>query len=470
MSCSTNRKVLVFILFTFSHSLVWGDEPMTPFREIKHNLVPLNNFYLDQTIISASYEEYGVSIIEADFTWQSTAAECSDDPAQLLLHYAWKQCPNPDQLPSAHLGHDLPDEFQGMMCSEKTPNGIDLCVYVYDDHNDDRMRRDMELLYKIRKLGIYVLPLTTGRSEQVKSYFAKVLTQYQVPCLDLSNIQVGKPPSFQYKDDRLSRIQGMECRQSNRPAVASYQILAVDQFCAIQSANILELLKRTRDREVERDENKRQDYNALLSLAHPAESPSAPAEPPRVRSSEDKREGVKIRRRLMLIFAFLSLCCALYIARTPTVIWTASFEIDQETGAISLFTKNPQGKLAWATTDPMIWLNDQTGIPLQKIPQSTGYYRLFLTMQPQVQQFTLHVNTTDTHIVYFDSRTTIYIHLASLEDNNNDSFVNNPTVEQEQEQPPNEEQEKLDVYESTLQYLVFYMENIKYFKEKVFTG
>ncbi|EIE84165.1 hypothetical protein RO3G_08875 [Rhizopus delemar RA 99-880] len=126
---------------------------MTPFREIKHNLVPLNNFYLDQTIISASYEEYGVSIIEADFTWQSTAAECSDDPAQLLLHYAWKQCPNPDQLPSAHLGHDLPDEFQGMMCSEKTPNGIDLCVYVYDDHNDDRMRRDMELLYKIRKLG-----------------------------------------------------------------------------------------------------------------------------------------------------------------------------------------------------------------------------------------------------------------------------------------------------------------------------
>lgn len=91
-------------------------------------------------------------------------------------------------------------------------------------------------------------------------------------------------------------------------------------------------------------------------------------------------------------------------------------------------------------------------------------------MQPQVQQFTLHVNTTDTHIVYFDSRTTIYIHLASLEDNNNDSFVNNPTVEQEQEQPPNEEQEKLDVYESTLQYLVFYMENIKYFKEKVFTG
>ncbi|KAG1218899.1 hypothetical protein G6F35_007943 [Rhizopus arrhizus] len=364
------------------------DEPMTPFREIKHNLVPLNNFYLDQTIISASYEEYGVSIIEADFTWQSTAAECSDDPAQLLLHYAWKQCPNPDQLPSAHLGHDLPDEFQGMMCSEKTPNGIDLCVYVYDDHNDDRMRRDMQLLYKIRKLGIYVLPLTTGRSEQVKSYFAKVLTQYQVPCLDLSNIQVGKPPSFQYKGDRLSRIQGMECRQSNRPAVASYQILAVDQFCAIKSTNILELLKRTRDREVERDENKRQDYNALLSLGHPTESPSAPAEPPRV--SEEKREGVKMRQRLMVIFALLSLFCAVYIARTPTVIWTASFEIDQETGAISLFTKNPQGKLAWATTDPMIWLNDQTWIPLQKIPQSAGYYRLFLTMQQQPQQLTLH--------------------------------------------------------------------------------
>ncbi|CAO3702978.1 unnamed protein product [Rhizopus stolonifer] len=451
-----------FVHVLLDQQKAWGDEPMTPFREIKHNLVPLNNFYLEKNIISASYEEYGVSMIEADFTWHSTAAECSDDPAQLLLHYAWKQCPNPAELPSAHL-YDLPDAFEGTMCPERTPNGIDLCVYVYDDYDDDRMRRDMQLLYKIRKLGIYVLPLTTSRSEQVKSYFARVLTQYQVPCLDLSNIQV-QQPSFQHRGDRLSRIQGMECRQSNRPAIASYQILAVDQFCTIESKNILELLKRTRDREVERDENRRQDYNTLLSLNENIEKnelssssllllppPPPPPPPPRLRPNYTK---------MVYLCAILGLFWAFYIAQTKQQIWTASFQLDQET--FSLLTKDPQGELAWAKTDPMIWLNGQSLIPFQKT--RTGHYRLLLNTQLESQQqLIFHVNTTDSHILYFDSRTTIYIHPASIEKHHE------PIVEHRPVEEPVIEN-SLDVYETTFRYLAFCMEHLKYFKNTVFTG
>ncbi|CEI90574.1 hypothetical protein RMCBS344292_04896 [Rhizopus microsporus] len=445
---------------TLTLYIVWGDQPIAPFREIKHNLVPLNNYYLDQRILSASYEEYGVSIIEADFTWTSTAAECSDDPAQLLLHYAWKQCPNPYELPSAHLGNDLPSEFQGTMCPDKTPNGIDLCVYVYDDENDDRTRRDMQLLYKIRKLGIYVLPLTLSRSEEIKSYFAKVLTQYQVPCLDLSTIQIGRQPSFlQYKKaatvDRLSRIQEMECREqlNRRPAVASYQILAVDQFCAIENTSILELLKRTRDREVERDENKRQDYRSLLPSATNSVESEEEQKKPVDTTQSDRYPMISI-----LIIAILGILCAIYFAsfnKAPE-IWTARFEMMNRSDQIILVTRDPMGQLSWSRTDPMIWLNEQERIPIEKM--STGYYQLIIDNVNNSHILTFHVNTTDEHIIYFGSRTTFYNIAPTvntrtvIEDVRTN--VNSPPSQQEQQ---NQQREKFNLRSS----FKYYLSNLK---------
>ncbi|KAI9254014.1 hypothetical protein BY458DRAFT_521505 [Sporodiniella umbellata] len=426
---------------------------MIPFREVKHNLVPLNNYYVEKNISSASYEEYGVSMIEADFTWHSTAAECSSDANQLLLQYAWKQCPNPSELPSAHLGHDLPEAFEGFMCPEKTPNGIDLCVYVYEKEDEERTRADMALLHKIRKLGIYVLPLTTQRLESIKSHFARVLNDHQVRCLDLSNIQIGQPPLFQYKSDRLSRIQGMECRQLE---VASYQILSVDQFCAIENTNILELLKRTRDREVERDETKRQDYNQLLNLAPLPEIRTGPdicPDPPGVSP-------------VMWILMALGLLWALvWIQTRPPAPWTARFQLDPK--LLLVVIQNPDGIPAWPEIEPIVWLNDQHQIPLQKTDRS-GAYQLTMRMMPTLFQpqksYTFHVNTTDPHSIFVDSRTTLYV-TAAVE-----TQPNPPQPEPTPSPLPTPKEPVEGVYQAAIDRVLFYSEHLKYLRRRIFTG
>ncbi|KAI7875523.1 uncharacterized protein EV154DRAFT_391348, partial [Mucor mucedo] len=124
-----------------------------PFKEVKHNALLLNED--EEELVSHICEDYGVSMIEADFTWHSNAVNYSRDPTQLLLQYAWNQCPNPRELPSAWLEAQLSQtEFQGQMYPEKTPNGIDLCVYFYDGPaHDDRTNQDLNTLCILRKLG-----------------------------------------------------------------------------------------------------------------------------------------------------------------------------------------------------------------------------------------------------------------------------------------------------------------------------
>jgi phenylpyruvate tautomerase PptA (4-oxalocrotonate tautomerase family) len=447
-----------------SSTSLLGGQPITPFKEIKHNVLLLSDVD-DPDLISDSYEDIGVSMIEADFTWNSNAVNYSNHPDNLLLQYAWHQCPNPRELPAASWleAQVHKTKFTGLMCPQTTPNGIDLCVYFYDGQDDERTKQDLKLLCTLRKLGIYVLPLTTtSRDEKLKSHLADLLTEYQVRCLDLGgNLEVGQeePSFFQKKNvtlDRINRLQDMECTQFNVPA---YQILTVDQFCGIENKGIFQILKRTRERQVVRQEVKeelmsqRQQLHQIIDSEDISSSDySIQDTPTRKRtpsshinnssnssgSSSSSSSSISNEFNTTTTSSGSNLTCKNsklverswyfdhiqflkavmvgilavgftrhYLFPSRSSNWTAQLEIKPDLTFI-LSTRDPSGELVWADIEPQVWLNDEHLIPIEKI-KADGCYRL--TVDPLLLyqsryptnllvQLDFTVNTTNNILFY----------------------------------------------------------------------
>ncbi|KAI8988958.1 hypothetical protein BDB01DRAFT_719364, partial [Pilobolus umbonatus] len=118
-------------------------QPIVPFKERKHNLLLLNDN--EKHIHSDIYEDVGISMIEADFTWNSNAMIYSKDSRTLLLQYAHSQCFPKEQV--------MQDKYVSYIYPERTPNGIDLCVYFYDGLDDQKTIQDLDVLNKLRQLG-----------------------------------------------------------------------------------------------------------------------------------------------------------------------------------------------------------------------------------------------------------------------------------------------------------------------------
>jgi phenylpyruvate tautomerase PptA (4-oxalocrotonate tautomerase family) len=466
-----------------STSLI-GGQPITPFKEIKHNVLLLSDVD-EPDLISDSYEDIGVSMIEADFTWNSNAVTYSNHPDNLLLQYAWHQCPNPRELPAASWleAEVYRTKFTGFMYPQTTPNGIDLCVYFYDGQDDERTKQDLKLLCTLRKLGIYVLPLTTtSRDEKLKSHLADLLTEYQVRCLDLGgNLEVGReePSFFQKKNvtlDRINRLQDMECTQFNVPA---YQILTVDQFCGIENKAIFQLLKRTRERQVIREEVKEEliSERQQLQQLHPVDSddsssdysmqdtPTRKRTPVNYHNNNSSRSSSSCSHELFsrattatssgsnhtckaskhvverswyfdhiqFLKAVLVGIMAVVIARhylfpARSSNWTAQFEIKPDLSFI-LSTRDPSGELVWADIAPQVWLNDEHLIPIEKI-RVDGCYKLTIDPLLLYQQkypsnllipLDFTVNTTDNIIFYntmpSNGNTFLLLHPNSIKSN-----------------------------------------------------
>lgn len=377
-------------------------KPMMPFKELKHNAVLLN----DEDLLSDICEDYGVSMIEADFTWSSTAVNYSPDAKKLLLQYAWNQCPNPRDLPSAWLEAEISpqNEFKGQMYPDKTPNGIDLCVYFYDGptHDDPRTCEDLNTLCILRKLGIYVLPLTNTRDESISTHFAELLTRYKVRCLDLGNLEVGQEPSFFHQRqsstaDRISRLQGMECTQSNIPRVAPYQVVAVEQFCGIENKAVFKLLKRTRERQVIRDELKEE----LLSR----HSKTVTMDNMPLPVVAKKRQTWMYMSAMLFLLASIGYAVIQQSASAP---WEATFQVTENL-TFTLATRNRTGHLAWSEEGvPLVWLNDHIPIPIQRHDQ-VGYYQLLTPSLENVPLLVFSVNTTDERVLYRQSNNQVFL-------------------------------------------------------------
>lgn len=443
-----------------------GGQPIIPFKEIKHNVLLLSDID-EPDLVSDSYEDIGVSMIEADFTWNSNAVIYSNHPDNLLLQYAWHQCPNPRELPAASwLEAEVhKTKFTGSMYPQTTPNGIDLCVYFYDGQDDERTKQDLRLLCTLRKLGIYVLPLTTtSGDEKLKSHLAHLLTEYQVRCLDLGgNLEVGKeePSFFQKKKnvtlDRINRLKYMECTQFNVPA---YQILTVEQFCGIENKGIFQLLKRTRERQVVREEVKEEliSQRQQLQQIHQIDSddssssdysiqdtPTRKRTPSNYHNNNNSRSSsscshefnsrttttasssgsnhtcknskqvverswyfdhIQFLKAVMVGILAVGITKH-YLFPAKSSNWTAQFEIKPDLTFI-LSTRDPYGELVWADVAPQVWMNDEHLIPIEKI-KVDGCYKL--TIDPLLLyqqryptdlliQLDFTVNTTDNIIFY----------------------------------------------------------------------
>ncbi|KAL9556076.1 hypothetical protein MBANPS3_002036 [Mucor bainieri] len=437
------------------------EQPITPFKEIKHNIILLSDDDAPE-LLSETCEDVGVSMIEADFTWNSNALRFSNDPDNLLFKYAWDQCPNPRELPAAWMEDKIKDyKFTGFMYPEATPNGIDLCVYFYDGQDDEKTKCDLNLLCSLRKLGIYVLPLTLSRDEQQKSHFADMLTEYKVRCLDLGNLEVGQEPSFQKRQqnvtqyDQVGRLQVMECTQLNVPRVATYQILAVDQFCAIENKSIFELLKRTRERQQmlkamkeqvllrqqEMESDKEQDDSTSTS-----NSTSTITTPPATTTQStqtywyfDHYQFIKAAVVTMLLVGV----CSFMINRYRSTRWTAEFQVQPDFN-FTVQTKDSQGLSNWSSVQPQVWMNYQHLVPIKRVEGEPGIYQLLIdydqiSNQPMVQ-LAFTVNTSLNQISYTTpgSSTTRFVIL-------------NPKFLRQQQDPPSHTQQQNESHQNTIQ-------------------
>lgn len=237
------------------------------FRERKHHLLYLKREADEQQHVTC--QDYGVSIIEADFSRRR--GELTDHP--LFMRYIWQQC---ESAREDHPGlwKDLTSHHSDYFCyPEKTPNGIDLCVYFYDgDH-----AQDLAVLQCFKKLGVPILPIlsmytrpappTLGVIADRRNQLADWLARYRIRCLDislLSFLEFGQRPSFGLQKTPFPLASVASLSTSSRRArgeweaagmttPAPYQILTIDQFVAMDRHAIFSILERSRQRAIQRE-------------------------------------------------------------------------------------------------------------------------------------------------------------------------------------------------------------------------
>ncbi|KAI8580172.1 hypothetical protein K450DRAFT_238499 [Umbelopsis ramanniana AG] len=157
----------------FSGSTLHTDPSL--FKERKHNVLPLSttarfaadddNDSVDEPI--ETYEDNGLAIIEADFTRSSEREfkNASTDTIYdyVIQHMDTEQLHDSTETSSQRRSH----RFEGYIYPDPTPDGVDLIVYFYsglenDEERQNEIEDDMILLWKLRQLGIPVLPILSS--------------------------------------------------------------------------------------------------------------------------------------------------------------------------------------------------------------------------------------------------------------------------------------------------------------------
>jgi hypothetical protein len=157
----------------FSGSTLHTDPSL--FKERKHNVLPLSTTarFTDDDDDSVdepieTYEDNGLAIIEADFT-RSSERQTKNVSTDTLYDYVIQHM-DTDQLDdSTETSTQLPSHprFEGYIYPDPTPDGVDLIVYFYsglenDEERQNEIEDDMILLWKLRQLGIPVLPILSS--------------------------------------------------------------------------------------------------------------------------------------------------------------------------------------------------------------------------------------------------------------------------------------------------------------------
>lgn len=366
------------------------------FKERKHHLFLTSLSPCDEAEgnVVDTCEDYGISIIEADFTRTSATAP-KGDLDQMILKYACLQCETKQQEDiTGWLGIPPSDTFEGFVYKEKTPNGIDLCVYFYDgnalratkqeeEEEQRQTKEDMVILWKLKKLGIPVMPLlslyvstpsadatpascsssslsysrrrplSSSRSPyhhqqkpqmrrttrliqpahtipERRTQLAELLSQYKIRCIDFSSssLDVGQAPSFQRRNTRQTHLPdpslverlGPEWAASSMTVPAPYQILTIDQFFDMDRRAIFTVLKRSREQAL-RQEKLLDIIRAQEEPKHVGESDTIPRPLPSSLPSNNTVARICFYhwQLLAIILVLASLLALLVGLRSPPV-------------------------------------------------------------------------------------------------------------------------------------------------------
>ncbi|KAJ2958946.1 hypothetical protein NQZ79_g5488 [Umbelopsis isabellina] len=261
----------------------------TKFKERKHNILALSTTATTEHIIDPivdedepieTYEDNGLSIIEADFTRNNERRQNAASH-ETIYDYVIRHM-DPDSSVNGSISSEQSESctrFDGYVYPDATPDGVDLIVYFYsgleiDEERQSEIEDEMVLLYKLRQLGIPVLPILSSlitkkskkldtssyrdqqsmssgsyvsstRSSQRRSspkrlngthrsydqhkssnadynqimmenrtYLSNTFAEYRIQCLDVLNLEIGRP-SFHRRTRRSSNEDNERSKRDN---------------------------------------------------------------------------------------------------------------------------------------------------------------------------------------------------------------------------------------------------------------
>lgn len=328
-ACSEKDKRILFRKLSRALSTLFHDCPSffirNPhiFKERKHHLL-LMSLLPDEEDgeenIVETCEDNGLSIIEADFSWSTVSAE-KDKLNHMITRYLCIQCEYAIQQDpwssSSNTSNQQNENFDGFLYPERTPNGIDLCIYFYDGSSgttreDDQVEEDLIILWQLKKLGIPIIPILSSspppsamRRASMRSptsplfntpphpplrsvadrrtRLADMLAKYKIRCIDiaLSSLDIGQPPSFQRRNTNhttthpnLESRLGRDWAISSITAPAPYNILTVEQFSALDPQALFSILKQCRQKALRKEKLLQQITRSRDPTAAAAAHPS----------------------------------------------------------------------------------------------------------------------------------------------------------------------------------------------------
>ncbi|KAI8886485.1 hypothetical protein K501DRAFT_331261 [Backusella circina FSU 941] len=369
-----------------------SDIMATPkFKETKHNL-------FDLTVVggkenNSSVEDNGVSLIEGDFTWDSNSFDIYQDPYLEALHYAWNQLPELQRFKLDLIKGEVQDhEFNGHVFLDKTPSGIDLCVYFYGgDDNDPRTDKDFNLVWKLSKMGINVLPIASVSDLSLR-HITDRLNQRRIKCLDLTGIQRERP-SF-VNNYKSTRQRLGDTTSQLRP----YEILHVDQFTQIQSSAIYDLLKQSRYSMATRE-----TLNRVYEENRRNRSSNTPLK---------KVSGILPFYKFIIIVIIG--VCAVYFYYTyeqspPQVTWISTFQMSEDQRITLSLTNQNHNNTSWPSINPCVWINSKEETSIQRIPGSPGKYYVSYPHKYNPMYFTITSATDDDQFIITNNQTFVWV-------------------------------------------------------------
>jgi hypothetical protein len=370
------------------------------FKEVKHHLIDLT---VDDREDMDSFEDNGASLIETDFTWVSNAFDIYRDPHLEALHYAWNQTPEGqkyklDWVEALIENHDL----NGFVFPDKTPDGIDLCIYFYGgDDKDGRTEKDLDLLWILNKLGVLILPVISISSLK-KEHLASLLNQRNIKCMDLTGIEMERPSFGNY--NRTRRV------DDTIPQLQPFEILDIDQLVRIQNTAIYELLKKSRFRMATRTALKN-----IFESNHDIK-PSVKTHS----GSLYKRYGTYIATIVAMAVAMYTIACFILQSQSSSSSlasqphWIASFDMDPDQHFYLSLENKRNHVLDWPINDPQVWIKSKDKATIKRVYGDPGTYKVILPMNYDTLFFTINSSVEVDHYLLAENKTFIWLNKPSI--------------------------------------------------------